>query len=251
MRLPPASAWALHCRHPGPLLGHGPQMIPGACMVPALEAGGQRIAGYSSVLLGPPLPPHGLPLHVASGVIPVQGPHLRPPQLCPAVAVSGRRGLSPLHHPHCLLPGILAPLVPLTTWEPHLRRAYPRRPGGLPVSRQWPSLGLRNLPPAMGNCLLEQRRPGLPLGVLGRKWLAWTTWLCPPLLLGPRPGLGDTAPSSGEGCTWHHIVSSHSMLEQEGQGVGLKKDPSCVPLEFQKRICNQLGCCHLHSFREN
>ena len=56
-------------------------------MVQVLEAGGQRIAGYSSVLLGPPQPPHDLPLHVARGAIPAREPHLRPPQPCPAEAV--------------------------------------------------------------------------------------------------------------------------------------------------------------------
>lgn len=87
MRRPRALAWAPHCPRPGPLLGRGPRMTPGTCMVQAPEAGGRRIAGYSSALLGPPRPPHGLPLHVASGAIPAREPHLRPPQLCPAEAV--------------------------------------------------------------------------------------------------------------------------------------------------------------------
>lgn len=204
MRRPPALAWAPRCPRPGPPLGHGPPKIPGACMVQAPEAEGQRITGYSSVLLGPPQPPPDLPLHVASGAIPAQEPHLQPLQLCPAVAAWGKRGLSHLHHPHCLWPGILAPLVPLTMWGPHQLRASLRRLGGLPASRRWLCLGLRSLPHAMGNCPWEQRSLWLLQEVPGRRWLAWTTWQCPPHSLGPRPGLGDTALSSGEGCAWHH-----------------------------------------------
>lgn len=204
MKQPPALAWAPRCPRPGPPLDHGPPMIPGACMVRAQEAGGRKIAGYSSVLQGPPLPPHGLPLHVANGAIPAPEPHLQPLQLCPDGEAWGRRGLSHLHPRHCLWPGTLAPQAPLTMWEPHQRRASLRKPGGLPASRRWPCLGLRSLPHAMGSCLREQRRLQLLQGVLGRRWLAWTTWRCPPLWLGPRLGLGGTAPSSGEGCTGYY-----------------------------------------------
>lgn len=134
MKPPPALAWAPHCPRPGHPLGHGPRMTPGACTAQALEAGDQKIAGYFSVLLGPPQPPHGQPLLVANGAIPAPEPHLQPLQLCPVGAAWERRGLSHLHHPHCLWPGILAPLAPLTMW-PHQLRASPRKPGGLPASR--------------------------------------------------------------------------------------------------------------------
>lgn len=105
-------------------------------MVQAPEAGDQKIAGYFSALLGPPQPPHGQPLHVANGAIQAPEPHLQPLQLCPAGAAWEKRGPSRLHHPHCLWPGILAPLAPLTMWGPHQPRASPRKPGGLPVSRR-------------------------------------------------------------------------------------------------------------------
>lgn len=205
MRQPHALAWAPPCPRLGPPLGRGPPTIPGTCMVRAPEAGGQRIAGYSSALLGPPQPPHGLPLHVASGAIPAREPRLRPPQLCPAVAAWGRRDPSHLHHPHCLWPGTLAPPALLTTRERHRRRASRRRLGELPASRQWPCLGLRSLPRVMGSCSQEPRRLRRPPGVLGRRWPAWTTWQCLPRWLGPRPGLGDTAPSSGEDCAQPHL----------------------------------------------
>lgn len=185
-------------------------------MVRALQAEGRKIAGYSSALLGPPRPLHGLPLPVANGAIPAPEPHLRPLQLCPAGAAWERRDLSHLHHPHCLWSGTLAPLAPLTMWEPHQWRASPRKPGGLPASRRWPCLGLRSLPHAMGSYLPEPRRLQLLQGVLGRRWPAWTTWQCLPLWLGPRPGLEDTAPSSGEGCAWHHccLQPSHCMSKR-------------------------------------
>jgi hypothetical protein len=120
------------------------------------------------------------------------------------VAAWGKKGKSHLHHPHCLLPGTLSPPARLTMWGPHQPRAFPRRPGGLPTSKRWPCLGPRNLPHAMGSCPQEQRRLCLLLGVPGRRWLAWTTWQCHLPLLGPRPGLGGTAPSSGEGRIWHY-----------------------------------------------
>ena len=187
-------------------------------MVQALEAGDQKIAGYFSVLLGPPQPPHGLPLHVANGAIPAREPRLQPLQLCPAGAAWERRARSHLHHPHCLWPGILGLPAPLIMWGPHQQRASPKKPGGLPVSRQWPCLDPRSLPHAMGSCLQEQRRLQLLQVVLGRRWPAWTTWQCPPLWRGPRPGLGDTAPSSGEGCALHHCYLQPFHFRAGGRG---------------------------------
>lgn len=184
-------------------------------MVQALEAGGQRIAGYSSALLGPPQPLPGLRLLVASGAIPVLEPRLQLLLPCPAEAAWGKRGLSHLHHPHYLWPVTLAPQAPLTMWGPHQLRAFPRRPGELQASRQWPCLDLRRLSRAMGSCLWEQRRLWLLLGVPGRRWPAWTTWQYRLPLLGPRLGLGDTAPSSGEGCI-EQRSSFYPLGQQEG-----------------------------------
>lgn len=69
----------------------------------------------------------------------------------------------------------------------------------------------------MGSCLPEQMRLWLLQGVFGKRWLAWTISQCLLPLLGPRPGLGDTAPSSGEGRIWD-LCALQSLFCREPKG---------------------------------
>lgn len=193
MRQPPALAPGSPLHPPRPPEAMDPD-DPWSLCGPSPGGRGPEDSWLSSSAPGPTPASHDL-LSMWQRRYSTQEPHLPglPSSVPPRQPRGGRAwALTP---PPCLWSGTLAlaDFIEAPSAEKHpaeKTRRTSRRAGRGPASV---SRACR----AMGSCLPGAEEAG------GSSWgssegrLAWTTWC---LWRGPRPGSGDTAPSSGEGC---------------------------------------------------